>query len=161
MVAGYIAGMTFYGSLAFTVPGLLLALCATRLRTALAARGASARIGVVLVQFSALGFALQGLFDARDAQGIRLHAFAWSLWWLAFAPGMLLQAIGVRSDRVFAAGCVAAALLVPGLSLVGPALLGPAIAKLAAICAWGAWWLFAAWHLGVLVFPSPGRPRAG
>ena len=111
------------------------------------------------MQFSALGFALQGLFDPGDTQGLRRHAFAWSLWWLAFLPGALLQAFGGRRDRAFAAGCVAAALLVPALSLIGPALSGPAAAKLAAIATWAAWWLFAAWRLDVV--PPLRRPRAG
>ena len=61
--------MTPTGIVLYLVPGLLLAWWGERLRRALSAQGAPARIGVVLVQLSALGFALRGAFSPDRSAG--------------------------------------------------------------------------------------------
>jgi len=140
------AGIAFY-----LVPGLLLAWRGERLRGALADRGLGARIGTRLLQWSALGYALRGAFvpDAGDpgALATRLHALAWSLWWLAFVAGACLLAASARRGRPFAAACLGAAVLLPWLVLSGPAWFGPRAAAWLANAAWWAWWALAAWAL--------------
>ena len=133
--------MTPTGIVLHLVPGLLLAWWGEHLRRALSAQGALARIGVVLVQLSALGFALRGVFSpdppAPAALATRLHALGWSVWWIAFAAGALLLAAAIRGRRVLAIASLLAALLVPALALGGPPWL--------AVVAWAGWWALMLW----------------
>jgi len=139
--------MTPTGILLYLLPGLSLAWLGERLRTGLANDRLLARVGVRLVQISALGFAMRGLFAPASAsaasQATRLHALGWSLWWIAFLAGGLLLGLAARRGKVFSASCVAAALFVPAAALAGPAWLGPDAANWLANAAWAAWWLFA------------------
>jgi hypothetical protein len=129
--------------LAFVLPGLLLAAAGAGLRARLAAAGWPARIGATLAVLSALAFAAQGLFpldpEHIDSGDSRYHATAWTLWWVAFAPGAALLATGPR-DRGWHA---AAAALVPACALLLPALVAPALAQRIAFAAWFGWWLLA------------------
>jgi len=138
---------TGFNFAAFVIPGVLLAWSGVRLRAELEGAGWLARIGVVLVQLSALAFAAQGLspLDAEgaDATGSRLHALAWMLWWIAFVPGALLLAIGARRGAGFAIACVFAAVLVPLLAVFAPIGLWVGIAQRLAFGLWFAWWLLA------------------
>ena len=139
--------MTPAGIALYLVPGLLLAWQGERLRAKLADRGLAARIGVRLVQLSALGYAMRGAFvaDAADPGGLgtRLHALGWSLWWIAFFAGGWLLALGSRRGATWALACVVAALLVPLLAVAGPAWFGPGLAAWLAIATWAAWWTMA------------------
>lgn len=148
-------------ALAFNVsglvlPGALLAVVAWRLRAALPEPASwLARIGAWLVLWSALAFALQGLLplqaDDLDAAASRLHATAWTLWWLAFVPGAVLLGLGLRRDRrlVPMVACLAGAGLVAGLALAPSGVLAPGIAERLAYAAWFGWWVFAArWVAG-------------
>jgi hypothetical membrane protein len=105
---------------AFLLPGALAAWVAMALRTALPndTRWAT-RIGARLVLLATLAFALQGLLpldpDDLEAPATRLHATAWTLWWIAFVPGALLLAAGPRNTgawrRLASIGVIAALLI--------------------------------------------------
>lgn len=109
--------------------------------------GWSARVGVVLVQLSALAFAVQGVFPLdpsdADASTSRLHALAWMLWWIAFVPGVVLLALGARRGRVFALACVAAGALVPWLAVLAPIGAWVGVAQRLAFGLWFGWWMLA------------------
>ncbi len=132
---------------AFVLPGALLLWTGQRLRNASGDAGWSARIGIVLVQLSALAFAAQGLLplDTNDVDSIasRLHALAWMLWWIAFVPGALLLAIGARRGIGFALACLAAAVLVPLVALFAPIGLWVGLAQRCVFVLWFGWWLLA------------------
>lgn len=122
-----------FNALGFVVPGALVAIAAWRLRDALGHAGWSARIGAMLWTLSALAFTAQGLLpldpEDLDAPSSRLHAVAWSLWWIAFVPGAALLAL--RSRTVLMAAVVAAAVVAIA------ALLWPAgLAQRVGIAAW-------------------------
>lgn len=129
---------------AFVLPGLALAWVALGLRRRAEDAGWPARIGLQLVLLSALAFAAQGALpiDPRDldAQASRLHALAWTLWWIAFVPGALLASRAWRSRR---APGIALALLVPIAALLGPELTTAPLAHRLACIAWFAWWVVA------------------
>jgi hypothetical protein len=134
-----------FNLLAFVLPGALLAWCGLRLRGQLADAGWIARIGVVLVQLSALAFAAQGVFaldpQDTDATASRLHALAWMLWWIAFVPGALLLALGARRGIAFTLACLAAAVLLPLLAALAPIGQWVGFAQRLAFALWFGWWL--------------------
>lgn len=136
-----------YNLLAFVLPGAALAWAGMRLRGASGDAGWLARIGIVLVQLSALAFAAQGLvpLDPGDTEATtsRLHVLAWMLWWIAFVPGVLLLALGARRGRGFTLACLSAALLVPLLAMFAPIGLWVGIAQRLAFLLWFGWWLLA------------------
>ena len=124
------------------IPGALALLAAVALRARLGTDAPwTARIGARLLQLSALAFAAQGLLplDPEDleAPASRLHAGAWTIWWIAFVPGVLLLAGGLRGDasrrRVVALAVAGVLVLLAGL----PALLwpGPPVQRIA-LAAW-------------------------
>lgn len=136
----------------FVLPGLLVAWTALRFRTALSSPasrapiGWSARIGAQLVRLSALAFMLQGVLplDASDLDGTRSgrHAAAWMAWWMAFASGAALLAIGLRGTsqwRATAALSLLAAVLVPTCALALPQLVPAGLAQRLAFVLWFAW----------------------
>lgn len=136
-----------YNLLAFVVPGAALVWAGQRVRQAWVDPGWAARIGIVLAQLSALAFAAQGLVpldpDDADSTASRLHALAWMLWWIAFAPGALLLSLGARRGVGFALACLAAALLVPLLAMFAPIGLWVGVAQRLAFLLWFGWWLLA------------------
>ena len=140
-----------FNLLAFVLPGALLALAAQRLRGALGDAGWLARIGLVLVQLSAVAFAAQGLLPLdpsdTDSTASRLHVLAWMLWWIAFVPGAMLLAVGARRGAGFALGSVAIGALVPVIAVLAPIGLWVGIAQRLAFALWFGWWLLAAWRL--------------
>lgn len=146
-------------ALAFVAPGALLAWSGHGLRLALGNAGWAARIGVVLVQLSALAFAAQGLvpMDPTDADATanRLHALAWMLWWIAFVPGALLLGVGARRGPGFALACLAAGVLVPLLAIFAPIEAWVGLAQRLAFGVWFGWWILAAW-LSRVSASSPG-----
>lgn len=139
------AGALAFNVFGFVLPGLLLAWHALSWRRDMRDAGWGARIGVQLGLLSALAFAAQGLLplDPADllAPASRLHATAWTLWWVAFFPAALLLAITRREAR--AAG-LALALLLPACALLGAAVMPAALAQRIAYLLWFAWWLLAA-----------------
>ena len=127
--------------LGFVFPGVLALLAGLELRRRMsAAAGWSARIGAQLIVLSALAFAAQGLLplDPADlyAPSARLHATAWMLWWIAFVPGALLLAFGLRS---LALSSVVAASVVLGSGLFAPDALAAGVAQRIAFGAWFLW----------------------
>ena len=138
---------TAFNLAAFVLPGASLAWTGLRLRAALATRGWSARIGVVLVQLSALAFSAQGLLplDPRDvdAAASRWHVLAWMLWWIAFVPAALLLALGAGRGRGFVWACVGAAVLVPVLAVLAPIGAWVGVAQRLAFLLWFGWWIVA------------------
>ena len=144
-----------FNALAFVLPGMLLAWAGQGLRAALQNAGWLARIGIVLVQLSALAFAMQGLLPINpqdmDSPASRLHALAWMLWWIAFVPGVLLLALGARGGPWFTLACVAAGVLVPLIAVFAPIGLWVGLAQRLAFGLWFGWWLVAT---------SLAKPRA-
>jgi len=140
-----------FNLLAFVLPGALLAGAGQRLRGGVADASWLARIGVVLVQLSALAFAAQGLLPLdpsdTDSSASRLHVLAWMLWWIAFVPGALLLGVGARRGAGFALGSVAIGALVPIIAVLAPIDLWVGIAQRLAFALWFGWWLLAAWRL--------------
>ena len=158
--ASGLPGAWLFNAGAFVLPGLALLLAAQGLRPALARAGWPARIGLTLVQGSALAFAAQGLLplDMRtlDALANRLHALAWMLWWIAFAPGALLLARAGGRGRGFAVAGVAAALLVPWLAVLAPIGAWVGLAQRLAFLLWFGWWLLAARAFSRSAASTPG-----
>ena len=136
-----------FNLLAFVLPGALLVCAGFRLRRSLGDAGWLARIGIVLVQLSALAFAAQGVFPLdpldTDSTASRLHALAWMLWWIAFVPGALFLAMGAKRGIGFALACVVAGVLVPLIAVLAPIGLWVGIAQRLAFVLWFAWWLIA------------------
>ena len=134
-----------FNLLAFVLPGALLVFAGFRLRSGLGDAGWLARIGIVLVQLSALAYAAQGMLpmdpDDADSTATRLHVLAWMLWWIAFVPGALLLGVGAKRGIGFALTCVAAAVLVPLLAVLAPIGLWVGIAQRLAFALWFGWWL--------------------
>ena len=128
-----VPGALGFNVLGYLVPGLLVAGLALALRGRMPAAGWPARLGVQLLMLSGLAFAGQGLLplDATDleAAGSRLHATAWSLWWIAFVPGAVLLA---SRSRMFA---LALAIAAPAV-LVAIAALPEGLSQRFAVAAW-------------------------
>ena len=135
--------------LGFLAPGLILAWCAYAWRSAAAADGWMARIGLQLAMLSALAFAAQGLLPLDPynllAPASRLHALAWMLWWVAFVPGALLLAAAFPRRRLAGLAC---ALLLPACALYGVAMMPAALAQRVAFALWFGWWLLIAANRG-------------
>jgi len=148
----------WFNAFGFVLPGLALAVVALARWSGMGAARWPLRIGMLLVAFSALAFAAQGLFpldpERLDAGGSRLHALAWTLWWVAFVPGAALLAAGGLRPRWLHA---AAALALPLGVLLVPALLPVAIAARLAFAFWFGWWL----ALSRGAASAPGSPRPG
>ena len=140
-----------FNLLAFVLPGALLAWAGQLLRGEVGDAGWLARIGLVLVQLSAVAFAAQGLLPLdpsdTDSTASRLHVLAWMLWWIAFVPGAILLAAGARRGAGFALGSVAIGALVPIIAVLAPIGLWVGIAQRLAFVLWFGWWLLAAWRL--------------
>ena len=134
-------------ALAFVVPGGLLAWTWRRLP----GPSSIARIGRYLLLVSALAFAAQGLFafDPGDPESFarRMHVLAWTLWWVAFAPGALLQAIARGRASIAIAALAVALVCAPALLPLPRAALP--WAQAGAELAWLAWWLAAARRAGL------------
>lgn len=144
----------------FVVPGVLLALSGQLLRGVLREAGWLARIGIVLVQLSALAFAMQGVLSLdpsdMDANMSRLHALAWMLWWIAFVPGALLLGVGARRGAAFALVSVLAALLVPLIAVFAPIGLWVGVAQRLAFGVWLGWWVFVPGRVNRVSTSAPG-----
>lgn len=136
-----------FNALAWIVPGLLVAMAAMRLRTALPDAGMAAGIALRLMLLAALAFAAQGLLpldpDALDGGMSRWHAAAWMIWTLAFAAGALLAGVAlpaVRWPSLALCAIVAVCLFAPGM-------IGAEIATRLSLACWWAWTLLLAWRL--------------
>ena len=159
----------WFNACAFVGPGLLVA-SAGLVSYLHQSRSASAagRIGALIVVFSALAFVALGVFpldlSRLDAGSSRLHATAWSVWWLSIATGASLafiasRAVDGRWPRRLAG--LALAWMVPGFALFAPAQWGSAIPQRLAFAAWFGWWLLAASAISRNAASAPGSsPQA-
>jgi len=140
------AGFNLIG---FVIPGALVTAAALRLARQLSTARPLARIGGWIVLFSALAFALLGVFplqlDDIDVASGRVHVAFWSLWWLTTATGGVLLAAGAHdADLRWRIGGAVLAVLVPWCCLSAPAQWGFALSERVAFALWFAWWLLAA-----------------
>lgn len=141
-----------FNLLGYVGPGLALAWVAWGLAGAARGLRAPARIGAWLWLWSALAWAAQGVasLDPQDldAHASRLHALAWMLWWLAFAPGAVLLAYASLAAppwrRFGAIALAAAAVLVLAVLAADARLVPGAPAQRVALLAWLAAYLAAA-----------------
>ncbi|MCC7097919.1 MAG: DUF998 domain-containing protein [Thermomonas sp.] len=145
---------------AFVLPGLLLAWAGQSLGAALREGRWGVRIGLTLVQLSALAFALQGALpldpEHLDTGASRLHAVAWALWWIAFVPGTLLLALSAKRGLGFAAACLAVAVLLPLFGVLAPVDGWVGFEQRLALALWFCWWLLAARSLSGTSASAPG-----
>ena len=160
-------GAGLFNALAFVLPGVLAASVGAARWLGQPAAPAAARIGALIALFSALAFVALGMFPLDlyrlDARSSRVHALAWSLWWLSIATGALLDFVARPLARPWPRAAVQLALawLVPGFALFAPLQWGSAIPQRLAFAAWFAWWLLAAAAITRSAASAPGSsPRA-
>lgn len=141
-------GAMLFNAGAFVLPGVCLLLASHGFRV----EGWGERIGLRLLQLSALAFALQGAvqIDQRGVEMLssRLHVTLWMLWWIAFVPAMVLLAFVWRRQRWVAAVCAATGLLLPLLTVLLPIGAWVGGAQRLAFLLWLSWWLWAAKRFG-------------
>ncbi len=137
-----------FNLLAWTAPGLVVAVVALQLRARLpASTGLVAGIALRLLLLAALAFAAQGVFaldpQELDAGASRWHAVMWMLWNLAFAAGALLSGASLRALRWPSLAVCAAVTL----CLLAPRLFGAGIAERVVLACWWVWTLLLARRL--------------
>ena len=136
-----------FNLLGFVLTGAMAAAVALDLRRRLPVdAGWRLRVGAQLVLLSALGFAAMGLLPLDPADldnpASSLHATAWMLWWVAFVPGALLIALGLRrrqSWRGLARASVVTALLVLFVALLAVELMPAGVAQRVGYLGWLGW----------------------
>jgi hypothetical protein len=136
-----------FNLLGFVLAGVLAAVATLDLRRRLPAdAGWTLRVGAQLSLLSALGFVAMGLLpldpEDLDNPASSLHATAWMLWWVAFVPGALLVALGLRGLhpwRPLARISVVAALLVLFVALLAVELMPAGIAQRLGYLGWLGW----------------------
>lgn len=157
-----VPGALWFNLGAFVLPGGLLLLQAHLLRKAVQEASWRVRLGLTLMQLSALAFAMQGLLplDQRgvDAAASRLHVLMWMLWWIAFVPGALLLALGLlRQRRGLAVVSAAVGVLVPLLAVWAPIGAWVGLAQRLAFVLWFGWWLLVS---RCLICTSASAPKS-
>ena len=138
---------TGFNLLGFMMGGVLAAVAALGLRRRLPDdAGWPLRVGAQLILLSALGFAAMGVLpldpEDLDNPASSLHATAWMLWWVAFVPGALLVALGLRGRapwRTLARASVIAALLVLFVAMLAVELMPAGVAQRLGYLGWLAW----------------------
>lgn len=136
-----------FNLLGFVLPGVLAAAATLGLRRRLPAdAGWMLRVGAQLTLLSAVGFVAMGLLpldpEDLDNPASSLHATAWMLWWVAFVPGALLVALGLRGRpqwRPLARISLVAALLVLFVALLAVELMPAGIAQRLGYLGWLGW----------------------
>lgn len=150
-----------FNAMVFVLPGLSMALLANGLRDRLPAdAGWWSRQGCNLALLSALAFAGQGMApldpDELDAGASRWHAALWTVWWIAFAAGLL--ALSLSKPQLRLPGVVIAIVLL--LAVLGADLLGAAPTQRIATLAWFAWMAWVTSILASVPADIPSRPPA-
>lgn len=136
-----------FNLLGFVLTGVLAAIVALDLRHRLPAdAGWPARVGAQFLLLSALGFISLGVLpldpDDLHNNASSLHATAWLLWWVAFVPGAMLFAFGVRRRggwRPTVTASAVAAMVVLFSALIAVALMPAGIAQRLGYAAWLGW----------------------
>lgn len=123
----------------FVLPGLLVGASAWMARQA--GSGWALRLALQMLQFSALAFALQGVFNLDPARlpddgGNRWHALAWMGWWLCFALSTVFMALARGLSPAIRLAAAAVALGVPVAVMSAPALGMAAIVQRLVVVAW-------------------------
>lgn len=148
-----------FNGLVFALPGLLLAICAWRLRGRLQHGGLVARLGAAMLLLSTLAYAAQGLLpldpEDLDAAASRLHASAWTLWLIAFAVGALAYAQASTARGLLRVGAVAIVIA----ALFGALALPAGLAQRLALLGWFVWMWVAVSRAAASAPGSP--PQAG
>ena len=148
-----------FNLIGYVVPGLLLAWQAWRWRASRSLAGLGFRVGLQLLSLSALAFVAQGLLPLDPsnllAPASRLHALAWSAWWVSLLSGALLVAIGLGRGAGPASLLVLAMLVVVLVVSAGSLLPAP-LAQRLAFAAWFGWWLVAAVVFSRAATSTPG-----
>lgn len=142
-----------FNLLGLMLPGLLACSAMLALRQRLPRdAGWTVRIGAQLLLLSALGVVALGLLplDPTDLHNpaSSYHATAWMLWWVAFVPGALLLAAGLRGRDgwwVVARLSVLAAAGVLYAVLFAVDTLPAGIAQRLGFGIWWLWIAFAGW----------------
>ncbi|MDQ3289283.1 MAG: DUF998 domain-containing protein [Pseudomonadota bacterium] len=136
-------GALAFNLLGYVVPGLLAAVVMFALRGRLELARWPARIGSWMWLLSALAFAAQGMLplDPVDVEATvgRLHATAWTLWWLSFAAGGVMLAAGLSSGRGLGGLRIAAgatAVLLPLFVLYAPLEMPTGISQRVGLALW-------------------------
>lgn len=136
-----------FNLLGFVFAGVLAAIATLDLRRRLPDdAGWTLRVGAQLILLSAVGFAAMGLLpldpEDLDNPASSLHATAWMLWWVAFVPGALLAALGLRGRphwRPLARVSLVAGMLVLFVALLAVELLPAGLAQRLGYLAWLGW----------------------
>ena len=153
-------GALWFNLGAFVLPGVLLVLQSQALRKTVQEARWLVRIGLTLAQLSVLAFAMQGVLpldqQGVDAAASRLHVLMWMLWWIAFVPGALLLALGVRERPGLAWMSVIVGVLVPLLAVLAPIGLWVGVAQRLAFVLWFGWWLLVSRCLICTSASAPG-----
>lgn len=138
-----VPGALAFNLLGFVLPGLLGMVVMGGVRGRLEGARWSARIGSWLWLLSAFAFAMQGLLPLdpgdMDASLSRLHANAWTVWWLAFVPGGLLLAQGLAPTpawRPLRISALTGALLLPLFTLYAPLGMSMGVSQRVALTLW-------------------------
>lgn len=133
---------TAFNLLALVLPGVLAAVVAIGWRGRLGDAPWRTRVGAQALMLSALAFVAQGLLPLDpadlDAGASRLHAAAWTVWWLAFGVAGVMLATGLPAGPRKAAArsvALAAAIALP-LALAGPWLLPAGLCQRLAFALW-------------------------
>lgn len=140
-----------FDALGFVVPGLLAWWAHVRAgwqwQVGAVPMGRVAAIGWTLCTIAALAFAAQGLLAVDVTRGFgygvgRLHTAVYMVWWIAFAAGAVLVAIGagpttaLRRARI---GTLLAAIVVLAFALFVTVPGAPALGQKIGFAAWLAW----------------------
>lgn len=139
--ADAVPGALAFNIAGFILPGLLAALVAVGLyRTLPTQAGWLPRIGARVLLLSALAFAAQGVFSLDptdvDGPGSGLHAAGWLAWWVAFAAGAPLLAVGMPRIRLVTGVAI---VMLLAMMFIPATLLEPPIAQRIALAAWLLW----------------------
>jgi len=148
-----------YGVVGLLLPGLLAAAATAGVASRWERAGwigRVGRIGMTMCVLSAIAFAAQGVFriDVEDARmvgwGARLHASAWSTWWIAFVAGAIALVVGwrgvvgMRREVVLRVATSMAAVLVLAFAVFVVLPEAPALGQRVACGTWFAWLALAA-----------------
>lgn len=139
-----------FNLLGLMLPGLLASAAMLALRQRLPRdAGWTVRIGAQLLFLSTLGVVAQGLLplDPEDLHNASssYHATAWMLWWVAFVPGALLLAVGLRGRSGWWMVARLSVLAAAGVLFTVLFAVDVLPAGIAQRLGFAIWWLWVAW----------------